>query len=375
MAARSSRVITHRHPHRRAIAFTLAGVVVAAIGLVSLGRLGVFSRVTGACPSAEIVVAVSAKDASTMRTLAANWSATKPRIDGRCAGVTVVEKASSDVASTLGSGWDTQRDGPLPDVWVPDSSLWLSAATSRPDAAAIIPSQTTSIASSPVVLAVRQPLARALGWPSRPLGWADVIGAFNRPDVWGAAGHPDWATLRIGLTDPAVSTEGLASVLSILGSEPGGQVGEEQLMAGLGLTKVVGALAPDTAAFFSAQASSPGAGPNAMVAAFPALERDVAVYNQANTTSPLAPVYNGQGAVIADYPYAVLSGSWVSDIDRAVADQFRQYLLTAPAQAVLGTPACAAPIAPCCRADSCRPSGSGHGRGTTVTPTRRSSVA
>jgi Ca-activated chloride channel family protein len=72
------------------------------------------------------------------------------------------------------------------------------------------------------------------------------------------------------------------------------------------------------------------------VAAFAALERDVAAHDAANAKTSMVPVYDGQSPVVADYPFAVLSGSWVSDTDRGAADQFRQYLLSAPAQAVLG---------------------------------------
>jgi Ca-activated chloride channel family protein len=47
-------------------------------------------------------------------------------------------------------------------------------------------------------------------------------------------------------------------------------------------------------------------------------------------------VYDIGSPVVADYPFTVLAGTWVSDIDRATADQFRRYLLTEPAQAFLG---------------------------------------
>jgi Ca-activated chloride channel family protein len=221
-------------------------------------------------------------------------------------------------------------------VWVPDSRLWLSVAASRPDAVGIVPEEAASLASSPVVLALREPLARALGWPSRPLSWTDVIGAFNRPDVWASAGHPEWAGLRIGITDPAKSTAGLATVLAILGPDSGGAVTEAQLIAGLSLSRVVGALAPETSEFFAAQESAPAAGTNAAVAAFPALERDLAVHNAVNSAMPMVPVYDADSPIVADYPYAVLSGNWVSEADRATGDQFRRYLLTPPAQQILG---------------------------------------
>lgn len=60
----------------------------------------------------------------------------------------------------------------IPDVWVPDSSLWLQR-TAVPYARTAGP----SIALSPVVLSVPQPLARSLGWPAAPVAFGSVLGA------------------------------------------------------------------------------------------------------------------------------------------------------------------------------------------------------
>jgi Ca-activated chloride channel family protein len=49
----------------------------------------------------------------------------------------------------------------------------------------------------------------------------------------------------------------------------------------------------------------------------------------------MIPICDAGNPIVAEYPYAVLSGSWVSDTDRVTADQFGRYLLTEPAQSVL----------------------------------------
>jgi len=67
----------------------------------------------------------------------------------------------------------------------------------------MLPKQPPSIASSPTVLALRRPLAQALGWPQRTLGWRDLIGAFSDPRVWAKAGHTEWASRRVVITDPS----------------------------------------------------------------------------------------------------------------------------------------------------------------------------
>jgi Ca-activated chloride channel homolog len=337
---RSSRVISHRPRGRGRVAtVSLLVVVMVAIGLViTFGGLTAVRRVVDACSGVPltITVAVDPEYAQTFESLAQAWTATRPIVEGECYGATVESKSSADVASTLGPGWVPQRDGARPQAWIPESSLWLTVAGSRPDAATILPQQTTSVASSPVVMAVRQPLARAMGWPDHKPSWSDVIGAFADPKVWTAAGHPEWGMLRIGITDPASSTAGLAFVLSILDPSGSGHVDQQRFVAGLGLTRVIGALAPDTATFLAAQSPTAPSGPNSIVAAFPALERDVATFDADEPMADLVPVYDDHDPLVADYPYAILSGAWVTAADRAAAAAFGQYLLSTPAQAVLG---------------------------------------
>src|SRR6266540_3476563 len=176
-----------------------------------------------------LTVVASTSQFSVLDGLARRWSADKPTIAGHCVAVTVARKESSAVASALGPSWDETRDGPRPDVWVPESSLWLLVAGSHPTAQPILPDHAPSTASSPVVLALRRPVAEALGWPQRPLGWEDVLGAFVRPDTWAKVGHPEWATLRLGMTDPTVSTAGLASALALLDQDGDNQLSDIEI--------------------------------------------------------------------------------------------------------------------------------------------------
>ena len=56
-----------------------------------------------------------------------------------------------------------------PDVWVPDSSTWLLRL--RGAASGFSPTNVTSIARSPVVVAMPEPVAAAVGWPREKLTW------------------------------------------------------------------------------------------------------------------------------------------------------------------------------------------------------------
>jgi Ca-activated chloride channel family protein len=310
-----------------------AGILIGAAVLFGTGGQPSAATFVG-CSGAPLTVtiATSAKVFPTLDRLAKDWTATRPAWHGRCLAARVTAQEPSRVAATLGPNWNAANDGVRPDVWVPDSSLWLSIADGRPDATSLLPPQPPSIASSPVVLALRQPLARALGWPRRALSWADVVGTFMNGG-WAKAGHPEWASLRMGMTDAGTTTAGLAAVLAIVGDDVNGTLTDDQLVESLRFDQALGAVARDTSSFFAAQTGA--AGTDASIAAFPALESDVAAFDRAHPDHLLVPVY-AAAPVVADYPYAVLSASWVSDGTRAGARQFLAYLNSSAGQDALG---------------------------------------
>jgi len=337
-------------------------VLIAGTGIVIVPKLR--AHVGCGTQAPPVTVAAAPAQAPALEQLAQRWNSANQGTGDGCAAVRVESADSAAIAESLGGAWDPARDGVRPQVWIPESSLWLSVARGRPDAAAELTRQSTSIASSPVVLALRQPQAQALGWPDRTLTWQDVIGAFAQPQSWTSTGHSDWAGLRVGVTDPSRSTAGLGLLLSVVGAEqaaapgaspapsgaPGAPAGgapaggapaggaatavptgadaSQQLwMAGLLLSRAIGSLAAQPEDFFKAQGQDPaGNDPNRMIAAFPALERDVAVFDKSAIADPMVPVYNGQSPVVADYPYTVLNSSWMDADTRAAAGQFLQYL-------------------------------------------------
>jgi Ca-activated chloride channel family protein len=62
------------------------------------------------------------------------------------------------------------------------------------------------------------------------------------------------------------------------------------------------------------------------VSAFPALEQDVATYNEGNPTMPLVAMYPANGAGDADNPYLILNAPWAKPDRQAVARAFLRYV-------------------------------------------------
>jgi Ca-activated chloride channel family protein len=329
--------------HRRRSRLAWIGAVATAALLIGGGAVG-YLRSTGAsaaghCTGTPVTVNIAAApdNAPVLTRLAQEWTATKPTVDGRCVGVAVRSAQNGDVAAALGPGWDQQRDGQRPDVWAPDSSAWLLVAAGRPDAVGVLPTGAPpSLASSPVVLAMQRPMAQALGWPERPIGWSDLAATFAGGQGWAKLGHPEWGAFRLGMVDPTRATPGMFSVLTFLDLDNDGTMSNPELLGGLSLTQLATVSAEDTPALLRpfTQDDAVQQAPTTLAAAFPLLERDLAEYAANKPKVDLVPVYPKEGTTFADYPYAVLRASWVDPIRQHIAAAFLTYLGTPAARQV-----------------------------------------
>jgi len=293
-----------------AVGALVAGVVV--VNLVGLRRPCADGRTT-------LTVATGSGLYAALDQLARAFAASQR---GGCVAVNLVRAESADVAATLRPVWSGAT---RPDVWIPDSWLWLRLAAARPEAGRLLPDSPTSIASSPVVLAVRRPVAERLGWPAQPLTWSAALAATKEPP-----GEP-----RLATADPTRTTEGMAFALRTLDADGDGSVDDDELVAGTAFTRRLATVAIDSSAFFGEPGSARPEPATAPVDVFPALERDVAVFDAAAPPEPLVPAYPGAGGIVANYPYAVLRAAWVDDARRRLADRFQRYLLEPDSERVL----------------------------------------
>src|SRR5262245_23082688 len=100
-------------------------------------------------------------------------------------------------------------------VWSPASSLlvdvindrWAEAKGTLGGGRKLVESA-PPLVLSPVVLAMWEPMARAMGWPQRPIGWADVARFATEEAGWSRYGHPEWGAFKFGHTHPRYSNSG-----------------------------------------------------------------------------------------------------------------------------------------------------------------------
>ncbi len=127
--------------------------------------------------------------------------------------VTVVQvnsgPMSDHVIARLRDGLDFPSGTPAPQVISPSVGSWLSRVNFVTGVEVFDLAETRPLARTPVVIAMYQEMAQALGWPQRALGWSDIIDLADSPQGW--AGVPgaraEWGTKPLlAWTDPSVSS-------------------------------------------------------------------------------------------------------------------------------------------------------------------------
>lgn len=173
----------------------------------------------------------------------------------------------------------TAAAGPAPDVWLPESTLWLRRA--RDGGAFQVPEAGVPVATTPVVLALDERSAARLGWPARTPDWAALVAA-ERPPV------------PVVVPDPAVSPLGFGALVGVR-ALAGDRAGPA--------AAIMRRLAPRTAAM-SGEAPPPPGRPGPDESAVVSTEQAVL-----RAGTPQVAIYPPEPVPGPDYPYAVLSST------------------------------------------------------------------
>ncbi|GAA1037196.1 substrate-binding and VWA domain-containing protein [Virgisporangium ochraceum] len=214
---------------------------------------------------------------------------------GSCAEVRVSARDSAGYAEILAN----PPPGTLPQVWVPESTFWLGRAQAR--GAFTLPASGTSIATTPVVVALTEPAARNLGWPQRPVPWSDLLGTQG-------------ATLPIGIPDPAadpVGVAGLVGVQAATAKRP--DAGPAESLVLRRLTQYVVPRAADL--YLKLPEAGGGAG---SLPAFFTSEQALLRHNaRGGAATSLVASYPGETVPTLDFPYVVLPGTQKAEVTAA----------------------------------------------------------
>jgi Ca-activated chloride channel homolog len=321
-------------------------VAIGIVGYLALAR-GSSGVVRTNCVT--LNVAASQEKSALLTELAKTYVQTGPTTAGQCIDVKIVQKASGAAEEALARGWDDKGDGVRPDVWSPASTSWVvllrQHRSSRDIGGGLVPDTTPSLLQSPLVIAMPRPMAEALGWPQREIGWSDVLQLARDKSGWGSRGHPEWGEFRLGKTNPNISTSGLHALIGAYFAAT--QRSSDLTEADITDPKVVDFVKGvdsavvhygDTVSTFvrHLRAADERGAALSYVSAIAVEEKQVWDYNRGDATfrpsMPLVAIYPKEGTLVADHPYAVLNAPWVDDQKRAAASSFLDFLRSPEAQ-------------------------------------------
>lgn len=261
-----------------------------------------------ACDNTTVVNVTAAPDVAPVVTQIGNRVSEQD--EGACYKINVTSRDSASTAESL-----VVSDGSVrPDVWIPESTIWLQRAQDK--GAWNVPVSGTSIASSPVVVALTEDTASKLGWPQKEPTWAQLFG-------------PDAKNIAMGMPDPAREPTGVSALFGIrdlLGNGPD---------AGPKVTSELRRLSPNTVSQQSDLfARLPGAqSSDKPLDGFPTSEVSV-LRNNAKQNAPLVAAYAQPPVPALDFPFVVLPDTKADKRD--AAERFLKVLIDQQAAETFG---------------------------------------
>jgi Ca-activated chloride channel homolog len=237
---------------------------------------------------------------------------------------------AGEVVSSGDAESKISRGSLKPVVWSPASSLWgrlLNFDADRPYAAR----ESESIVRTPLVIAMWEPFARALGWPRKRIGFEQIIRLARSNQGFASVGKPQFGRFKLVHTNPDFSTSGLSAVVAEYYAATGKKEGlTERDVVRSGARRVVRDIERsivhygDTTLFIADQLRKEGPGYASAVAMEEVTLLD---FNRRRGRQPrLVALYPPEGTFYSDNPFIVLDAPWVSAEERRAAGAFRRFL-------------------------------------------------
>jgi Ca-activated chloride channel homolog len=297
-----------------------------------------------------IDMSVSPEKVELLTDLARTFNGSGAEVDGECIFVRPQNKSSGLSAQLLAEGWNEDVEGPRPVIWSPASSAWGAILDQRltEQGDEPIAGEGTPFMLTPLVIAMPEPMAEALGHPDEPIGFADILELSTNGRGWAAFGHPEWGPFRLGKTNPNFSTSGLSALIAQSYAATGKTDGlttedlaqQEVIDFATGVESAVVHYGDTTLTFLNNLYRADQRGNSLTYASAVAVEeKSVIDYNRGNPDGvtqpgeeprpprvPLVAIYPEEGTLYSDNPFFVLDAEWVDETERAGAELFQEFV-------------------------------------------------
>jgi len=303
----------------------------------------------GNCTTVDM--AVSPEKSDLMNALAKKFNGSKAATSaGSCVFVRPQSKASGAATTLLATSWDESGEGPRPVIWSPASTSWGAILNQRlaDEGKSPMVGAAKPFILTPLTIAMPQPMASALGYPDKPVGWSDILRLATSKQGWAAFGHPEWGPFRLGKTNPNFSTSGLSELISQTYAAAGKTSGltaedvdsPKNNTFAKGVESAVVHYGDTTLTFLNNWFRTDRQGTSLQYASAVAVEeKSVIDYNRGNPDGVLSPgerprkpriplvaIYPKEGTLFSDSPFIVLNAPWVDAKERKAAAVFQSFV-------------------------------------------------
>ena len=266
----------------------------------------------------KLILAFSPEKEEMMKALLPRFNAEGVEVEGRPVVAEGQKWSSGDAQTRIAKG--TLK----PQIWSPSSSLWGRLLNFQADRT-YVADENPSLVRTPLVVAMWEPLARALGWPGKPIGFDTILELATSQRGWAAYGKPTFGSFKLGHTNPDFSTSGLSFVAAQYYTAAGKREGLTLADVDRGpvrrrVRQIQSSIVHygDTTLFFADQLKANGPGYASAVAMEEATLLD---YNRTRPKGSLklVAIYPSDGTFVSDNPFLVLDAPWVSEAQAAGA--------------------------------------------------------
>lgn len=292
-----------RAPRRRTLS-TLLGPLAGAIGLAILLGAGVYaladSRGCGGGDAIALNVAAAPEIAPAIDDISNTFNRERHSVGGRCVKVSVKSADPAGTATVL-SGQGSVPGLSDPDVWIPDSSLWVTLVHSSIKGATSVQLTPTSVARTPLVIATSRTFATKMHNQGIRPTWGTILKATDALSP-GAVSKNDAlpsGSVHLQILDPNRNAGGIGAVVMtrmLLQGDPNAVPLFTQVVR-----NVQNSVSPTPQALFASfHRDLHGQAPMVIVP-----EQAVWKYNKGHPAVPATALYPNEGLLSLDYPFAL----------------------------------------------------------------------
>jgi Ca-activated chloride channel family protein len=198
--------------------------------------------------------------------------------------------------------------------------------------------QRQDLVRSPVIIAMWKPMAEALGWGKKPIGWEEILNMVGEPEGWKKYGHPEWGNFKFGHTHPKYSNSGLTSLITEVYA--GARKVKDLTIADVSSPDVRNYVQSiengvvhygESTGFFGKKMFKWGA--NFLSAAVLYENMVIESYSSKEKLEfPVVAIYPKEGTFWTNHPVSVIERDWVKPEHREAAKKYIDYLLDRPQQ-------------------------------------------